>query len=248
MEQKAKKQVNVRYITELGMFIGIILLMQLTGLNKVQIIPGLNMAVFAMVPIAIGAMLLGPLAGTILGFVYGSISLFNALTGQGGILSLIYNEDTSFLTILLLILLCVVTRTLVGLATGWLFRLFQKIDKKRIWSYFAGGLALPLLNTLLFMSLLVLFFYGTPAVQNKAATLGAKNWLMFCILFAGVNAPIEWAAGLIVSGSVTKGVAVAIKRDKPIPFFKVTSAANTAQAKVAQKSDSSDMNSKGEQE
>ena len=78
MEKQVKRQVNVRYITEAGLFIGIILLMQLTGLNYVQIIPGLNMAVFALIPIAVGAMLLGPLGGTILGFVYGMTSLYNA--------------------------------------------------------------------------------------------------------------------------------------------------------------------------
>lgn len=220
MEKQVKKQVNARYITEAGLFIGIILLMQLTGLNSVQIIPGLNMAVFALIPIAVGAMLLGPLGGTILGFVYGMTSLYNALTGRGGILTLIYQDNKGFLTVLLLVLLCVGVRTLVGFATGWLFRLFQTFDKKRIWSYFAGGLLLPLLNTILFMCLLVLFFYGTARVQEKAAGLGADNWLMFIILFAGFNAPIEWAAGLIVGGSVTKGVAHALKRYEPIPFFK----------------------------
>ena len=234
MEQKVKRQVNVRYIAELGMFIGIILVLQLTGLNDIQIIPGLKLAVFALIAIGIGAMLLGPLAGTILGFFYGMTSLYSALTGRGGILTFIYQEDGGFLTVLLLVLLCVGVRTLVGFATGWLFRLFQKIDKKRIWSYFAGGLLLPLLNTILFMCLLVLFFYGTQAVQKKAAELGAISRAMFIILFAGINAPIEWAAGLVVGGSVAKGVAYALKRYEPIPFFKpvVSSMTETAEESV----------------
>ena len=214
MEYKMVKRVNVRYIAEVGMFIGIILLMELTGLNKIPIVPGLNMTL-SMIPIAVGAMLLGPLAGTILGFVYGVTSLFNAITGQGGLTHAFF-QYSWFLTIIL----CVVARTLVGLATGWLFRIFQRLDKKRIWCYFAGGLLAPMLNTISFMGFLVLFFYNTAEVQQKAADLGAKNVLMFIILFVGFNALIEWGAGLVVGGSVAKGVAAALKRYEPIPLFK----------------------------
>ncbi len=227
MEQKVKRQVNVRYIAELGMFIGIILLMKLTGLSSIPVGP--LVMTFTMIPIAVGAMLLGPLAGTILGAFYGLLSLYDAITGKS-LMTAAFFAVSPFMTVLL----CIGTRALVGYLTGLLFRVFQKIDRHRIWSYFAGGLLAPMLNTICFMGFIVLFFYHTEFVQNLAAKKGAVNPLMFVVLVVGVQGLIEWATGLVIGGSVAKGVAIALKRYEPIPFFKpvVSSMTETAEESV----------------
>lgn len=212
MEQ-TKKRVNTRYITELGLFIGIILLMKVTGLSSIPVGP--LVMTFTMIPIAVGAMLLGPLAGTILGTFYGFLSLYDAITGKSPMTAAFF-AVSPFMTVLL----CIGTRTLVGYLTGLLFRVFQKLDRHRIWSYFAGGLLAPMLNTILFMGFIVLFFYHTEFVQNLAANKGAVNPLMFVVLVVGVQGLIEWATGLVIGGAVAKGVALALKRYEPIPFFK----------------------------
>ena len=111
MEQKVKRQVNVRYIAELGMFIGIILLMKLTGLSSIPVGP--LVMTFTMIPIAVGAMLLGPLAGTILGAFYGLLSLYDAITGKS-LMTAAFFAVSPFLTVLL----CIGTRALVGYLTG----------------------------------------------------------------------------------------------------------------------------------
>lgn len=212
MEQ-TKKRVNTRYITELGLFIGVILLMKLTGLSSIPVGP--LVMTFTMIPIAVGAMLLGPLAGTILGTFYGFLSLYDAITGKS-LMTAAFFAVSPVLTVLL----CIGTRALVGYLTGLLFRVFQKLDRHRIWSYFAGGLLAPMLNTILFMGFIVLFFYHTEFVQNLAANKGAVNPLMFVVLVVGVQGLIEWATGLVIGGAVAKGVVVALKRYEPIPFFK----------------------------
>lgn len=214
MEQ-TKKRVNTRYITELGLFIGVILLMKLTGLSSIPVGP--LVMTFTMIPIAVGAMLLGPLAGTILGTFYGLLSLYDAITGKS-LMTAAFFAVSPVMTVLL----CIGTRALVGYLTGLLFRAFQKLDKHRIWSYFAGGLLAPMLNTILFMGFIVLFFYHTEFVQNLAANKGAANPLMFVVLVVGVQGLIEWATGLVIGGAVAKGVAIALKRYEPIPFFKKT--------------------------
>ena len=212
MEQ-TKKRVNTRYITELGLFIGVILLMKLTGLSSIPVGP--LVMTFTMIPIAVGTMLLGPLAGTILGAFYGLLSLYDAITGKS-LMTAAFFAVSPFMTVLL----CIGTRALVGYLTGLLFRVFQKLDRHRIWSYFAGGLLAPMLNTILFMGFIVLFFYQTEFVQNLAAKKGAVNPLMFVVLVVGVQGLIEWATGLVIGGAVAKGVALALKRYEPIPFFK----------------------------
>ena len=158
--------------------------------------------------IAIGAMLLGPLGGAILGTVYGFTSLYDAMTGASYMTGVFFQ-----LSPILTIILCVVIRGLVGAATGWLFQLFKKLDKHRIWCYFAGGLAAPMLNTILFMGYIVLVFYQTDFIQNLVAIKGAVNPLMFIVLVVGIQGLVEWITGCIVAGAVTKAVAHALKRD-----------------------------------
>jgi uncharacterized membrane protein len=213
MEKQVKRRVNTRYITELGLFIGIILLMKLTGLSSIPVGP--LVMTFTMIPIAVGAMLLGPLAGTILGAFYGFLSLYDAITGKSLMTGFFFQYSP-----VLTVLLCVGTRTLVGFLTGFLFRIFRKFDRHRIWSYFAGGLIAPLLNTLFFMGFIVIFFYHTSFIQDKVAEKGYLNPFAYVIATVGVQGLIEWATGLVIGGGVAKGVAAALKRYEPIPFFK----------------------------
>ena len=197
---------DARTIAEYAIFIAIVLVMRITHLTSIPVGP--LVMTLAMIPIAIGAMLLGPLGGAILGTVYGFTSLYDAMTGASAMTGVFFQ-----LSPLLTIILCVVIRGFVGAATGWLFQLFKKLDKHRIWCYFAGGLAAPMLNTILFMGYIVLVFYQTDFIQNLVAIKGAVNPLMFIILVVGIQGLVEWITGCIVAGAVTKGVAHALKRD-----------------------------------
>jgi uncharacterized membrane protein len=160
-----------------------------------------------MIPIAIGAMLMGPLAGGILGMVYGFTSLYDAVSG-GSAMTAFFFQISPVNTVIL----CVVLRTIVGVATGWVFRLLRKVDRTKTICYFVGGLAAPVLNTLLFMGYIVIVFYKTEFVQNLVASLGATNPIMFIVLVVGVQGLLEALAGLVIAGSVSKGVAHAINR------------------------------------
>ncbi len=201
-----EKRSNARTISEYAIFIAIIFVMRATGLSRIPVGP--LVMTLTMVPIAIGAMLLGPLGGAVLGMVFGFTSLYDAMIGASAMTGFFFQ-----LSPLHTVLLCVGTRTLVGAATGWLFKLFKGLDKKRIWCYFAGGLAAPLLNTVLFMGYIVLFFYQTDFVQKTAAKIGAVNPLMFVVLLVGVQGLVEWLTGCVVGGGVAKAVAHALKRE-----------------------------------
>ena len=201
-----EKRSNARTISEYAIFIAIIFVMRATGLSRIPVGP--LVMTLTMVPIAIGAMLLGPLGGAVRGMVFGFTRLYDAMIGASAMTGFFFQ-----LSPLHTVLLCVGTRTLVGAATGWLFKLFKGLDKKRIWCYFAGGLAAPLLNTVLFMGYIVLFFYQTDFVQKTAAKIGAVNPLMFVVLLVGVQGLVEWLTGCVVGGGVAKAVAHALKRD-----------------------------------
>ena len=211
MERRSYAPVfDARTIAEYAVFIAIILMMRVTGLSRIPVGP--LVMTLTMVPIAIGAMLLGPLGGAILGMVFGFTSLYDAMTGASAMTGFFF-QVSPFHTVVL----CVVTRTLVGAVTGWLFQLLRKLDRQRIWCYFAGGLLAPMLNTIFFMGYIVLVFYQTEYVQKTAAKLGAVNPLMFVILLVGLQGLVEWLTGCVIGGGVAKAVARALKRDGKEP-------------------------------
>ena len=158
---------NVRFLAQLGLLAAIEIVMKLIGLGSVPVGP-LYMS-FLTVPIAVGAMTMGPAAGAILGAVFGLVSFKDALSGLGmtGVFFQISPLNT--------FVLCVVMRVLMGFCVGLIFKALRLIDRRGGWSYFIGALSAPLLNTLFFMGYIVLVFYHTEFIQSKVADLGAVN-------------------------------------------------------------------------
>lgn len=201
-----KQKPDVKFLTELALLVAIILVMKLTGLSSIPVGP-LNMTL-TMVPIAIGAILMGPLAGGVLGMIYGFTSLYDAVSG-GSVMTGIFFQISPLHTFVL----CVVMRVLVGVGAGWLFRGLHRVDPTRTLCYFVAGLATPLLNTALFMGYIVAVFYQTDFIQERVAALGAANPLMFIVLLVGVQGLVEAVTGAVIGGGVAKAVAKALKRD-----------------------------------
>ena len=178
-----KKTTNVRYLAQLGLLAAIEIVMKLIGLGSVPVGP-LYMS-FLTVPIAVGAMTMGPAAGAILGAVFGLVSFKDALSGVGmtGMFFQISPLNT--------FVLCVVMRVLMGFCVGLIFKALRFIDRRGGWSYFIGALSAPLLNTLFFMGYIVLAFYHTDYVQSLVIAKGASNPLMFVVLLTGVQGLVE---------------------------------------------------------
>ena len=103
--------------------------------------------------------------------------------------------------------LCVVMRVLMGWCVGLLFRVLRRVDHKKSWSYFVGAMSAPLLNTIFFMGYIVLVFYKTDYIQERVASLGAANPLMFVVLLVGVQGLIEIIVGCAVGGVLARAVA-----------------------------------------
>ena len=78
MTSKIQSQ-KVRYMCLIAVFIAIELLLKLSGLGNIPINPVLNVTLLT-IPVAIGAILLGPLAGTILGAVFGATSFIQPMS------------------------------------------------------------------------------------------------------------------------------------------------------------------------
>ena len=192
-----KNRTNVRWLTQLALLVAILLVLNYTPLGYLQIGP--LSASLLTVPVAIGAMTLGPTAGAILGGVFGATSFIQAVEGKSAMGAALF-QVSPFGTFVV----CFVARVLVGLCAGLIFAALRKaMPKNEKLCCFLGGLAAPVLNTVFFMGFLVLIFYNCEYVQNLANTLGAANAFMFIVLLVGVQAIFEWAICCVVAGAVS---------------------------------------------
>jgi len=196
---------DLRSLCTLGLLIALMLTLKLLGLDNIMIGP--LKTSFLTVPVAIGAMMMGIEGGTILGAAFGVISFYDAVNGSGGLTNIFFGYSVVHTMIL-----CIGMRMLMGFFTALIFKAVKKVDKTNTICYFVGGLLAPMLNTVFFMSYIVLVFYQTEKVQSMVASKGAANAFMFIILTVGVQGLIEWATGLIIGGSVGKGLSKALKQ------------------------------------
>lgn len=207
-----KGKANLQYLIELALLVAILLVMNVTGLAMIPL-PGQYASIMT-VPVAVGAMMLGPLAGGILGGVMGCISFYTAI--KTGFSTLFLAGYTGGIVVLLSFVNSIIPRVLMGICVGWVFKLVHKLDKTKTVSYYIGGIAAPLLNTLFYMTVLVFIFLNAPTLE---AVLGAElfakfqeNVLLFVAAYVGVQAVIEAVVGCVISGSICKALRIVIKQ------------------------------------
>ena len=195
------KKNRTRYMTELALMSAIIFLMAFTPLGYFRT-PGLSIT-FLTVPVAVGAIILGPEGGAVCGLVFGITSLIQCFMGGsfGSMLLSINPLGTAFT--------CIVPRVLEGLLCGLVFRWIKRVSKNS--AYFAASLACPLLNTVFFMSAIVLIFYHTEYIQRLVQTLGVTNPLMFVVAFVGVQGMIEAVVCFLIASAVSRALGAALK-------------------------------------
>ena len=75
----ANKTFTTKYMVELAAMIAIIIIMAFTPLGYIKL-PGLTIT-FLTIPVAVGAIILGPVGGLICGLTFGLTSLYQAVTG-----------------------------------------------------------------------------------------------------------------------------------------------------------------------
>lgn len=199
------KKLDTKTMVELGVLIAITIIMGTTPLGTLRT-PFLSVSLVT-IPVAVGAIIIGPIGGIVCGLTFGLTSLFNALTGASGMMSTLMtvNPVGAIITI-------IVPRVLEGLLVAYIFIGLKRILKKNKLVYYLASICCPLLNTLLFMSCIVLFFYHSDYIQGLASNLGATNPISFVVLLVGIQGIIEAVACLLIAGTVTLALSSFLKR------------------------------------
>ena len=173
------KNNDLRTLTRLALLVAIELVMKAIGLGSVPMGP-LYMS-FLTLPIAVGAITMGPAAGAVLGGVFGAVSFYDAVTGASAMTGALFQVSP-----INTFILCVGMRVLMGLCVGLIFGGLKKFDKPGTWSYILSAMCAPALNTL--------------------SVKGAANPLMFVVLLVGVQGVAEFLVSGILGGIVARAV------------------------------------------
>lgn len=161
------------------------------------------------IPITVGAVLGGKYVGLILGTVFGFTSFIQCFGYS------IFGASLLAINPFYTFLVCVPTRMLAGFLTGLIKEGFDLYNHPKIGTIIACVI-MPILNTLLFTSVLIICFYNTTFIQDIAKDIvynifNNLNPLNFAICFVGINGLVEILVGIFISIPLVKTLEVNFK-------------------------------------
>lgn len=199
MSAKTGRSVSVQRLARLGLLLAVIIV--LTVLNVGNIPIGPIVATIYHIPVIIGAVILGPAAGFILGGFWGMLGFFLALGGHttdAVALAAVQQSPLIYLVI------AFVPRLLMGGLTGFFARLMAKIFKKRDYVGFAlTGAAGSLLNTVLYLGALYLLIRP---ILASVYEIDADAVIGLVLGVAATNGLLEAALSLVLISAICKAL------------------------------------------
>lgn len=208
---KTKKN-DTRWVVSVALMAAIVIILANTPLGMIQL--PIIKATTVHIPVIIGAILFGPLAGGILGAVFGICSLISN-TIAPTLLSFCFSpfayytsafvQETSFLGALSTIWISVGCRILIGVSTGWLWILIKKLKLNKnfyqIITLAATGFIGSMINTIAVMGSVYILFAQQYAHAKGVAVAAVWGLVMTTVTASGI--PEAIAAAILVA-AITK--------------------------------------------
>ena len=189
---KTSRANKVTRMTLMAMLVAVLIVLSLVNIPQPA---GLSIT-FNMIPVAIAAIAMGIPGGAIIGGAFGLISFLQCFGILG--FSAMGAALVSVSPVLMLIQR-LVSRVLVGVLCACIDRALQKRKMPLYVRCAIDGFSAAFLNTLFFMSLLVLLFGQTEYLQGL---MGGRSVLAFIIASVGINAVVEMIVAAVVTGAV----------------------------------------------
>lgn len=201
MNNTSKKTLG---LVQIALFTAIIFMLAMVpGLGYIPL--GVIRATTIHIPVIIGALILGPKKGAVLGGAFGLTSFINN-TINPTVTSFVFSpvlgaQMQGALGALKSILICFIPRILIGVVAYFVYRLIRKAMKNRPFSMtiaLAGaGVAGSLTNTLLVMNLIYLLFGNAYASVKGMSYQALYGFIMTIIGTNGI--PEAIVAGILVT-------------------------------------------------
>ncbi|MBQ1263795.1 MAG: ECF transporter S component [Oscillospiraceae bacterium] len=188
------KQVNhasIRRMTALSLLTTIVVVLQLIGGSfHIGPIP----FSLVLVPIAVGAVLYGPLAGGFLGTVFGIVVLIGGITGSDQFTFFLWSASPFWTAAV-----CLVKGALAGVVSGLVYRALQRHVTL---GCVLAAVVCPIVNTGIFALAML-----TVLREKLAELAGGSDVMVFLFtVLIGVNFLVELGINSVLSAAITRVV------------------------------------------
>ena len=197
-----QKKHDTRWMVCVALMAAIVIVLANTPLGMIQL--PIIKATTVHIPVIIGAILLGPKAGAILGFVFGMCSLISN-TMAPTLLSFAFSPFMSTTGIpgaLKAIWVSVGCRMLIGIVAGWLWILFSKLKVNQTISLPIVGFLGSMVNTVAVMGSIYFLFAQQYAEAKEVAITAVWGLIMGTITASGIPEAIAAAVLVLALGKV----------------------------------------------
>ena len=198
---KTKKH-DTRWMVSVALRAAIVIVLANTPLGMIQL--PIIKATTVHIPVILGAILLGPGAGAILGAVFGICSLVSN-TMAPTLLSFAFSPFLSTTGIpgaLKAIWISVGCRILIGVAAGWLWVLFTKIKLNQFIALPIVGFVGSMVNTVTVMGSIYFLFAQQYAEAKEVALTAVFGLVMGTVTASGIPEAIAAAILVLALGKV----------------------------------------------
>lgn len=207
MEERQQEELNMRkqksdtrYMAMLAMLCGILLVMGMTGIGFIPL--PLIKATTMHIPVILGAILLGPAAGAVLGGMFGLCSIW-VNTTTPGILAFAFSpfmSNDGLVGAAKAVWIALGCRILLGVAAGWLWRLVKKLKLNDLAALPVTAAVSSIFHTAIVMgSIYVLLAQEYAAAKNVALT-AVFGLIMGTVTASGIPEAIAAAVLVTVIG------------------------------------------------
>ena len=195
-----RKKMDTRYMATLAMFCGILLVMGATGIGFIPL-PVIK-ATTMHIPVILGAVLLGPAAGAVLGGVFGLCSIW-ANTTSPGLLAFAFSP---FMTteglpgVLKSLWIALGCRILLGVIAGWLWKGMKRVLKQDYLALPVTAAIATISHTILVMGSIYLLLAQQYAQAKNVAITAVFGLVMGTVTASGIPEAIIAAVLVTVIG------------------------------------------------
>ena len=197
-----EKTHDTRWMVCVALMAAIVIVLANTPLGMIQL-PVIK-ATTVHIPVIIGAVLLGPLAGGILGGVFGICSLISN-TMAPTLLSFAFSpfmSTTGLPGVLKALWISVGCRILIGVVSGWLWKLFEKVHLNQTIALPITGFVGAMVNTVTVMGSIYLLFAQQYAQAQNVGITAVWGLIMGTITASGIPEAIASAVLVLALGKV----------------------------------------------
>ena len=207
-----QKTMDTRYMATLAMLCGVLLVMGMTGIGFIPL-PVIK-ATTMHIPVILGAILLGPKAGAVLGAVFGVCSIW-ANTTAPGLLAFAFSPfmtTEGLVGALKSLWIALGCRILFGILAGWLWMGFRKLLKTEYAALPVTAAVATICHTLLVMGSIYVLLTQQYAAAKNVAISAVFGLIMGTVTASGIPEAIAAAILVTVIGKALLNLLARMKK------------------------------------